>query len=64
MAYANGTVEDVRTLMGALDNCSKTLEKLFLGCSVTPESVNPAEEVEITEALSAVTAALAAFSGE
>lgn len=58
MSFASATTDEVRTLIGALNNTTRLLEDRVYGRSVFPETANPAEIAELDAAIATLNAAL------
>lgn len=59
MSFASATNDEVRTLIGALNNTTRLLEDRVYGRSVFPETANPAEILELDAAIADLIDALA-----
>lgn len=64
MSFADATVDEIRTLIGALNNTTRLLEDRVYGRSVFPETANPAEILELDAAIADLSDALAPVVSE
>lgn len=62
MSFANATVEEVRTFIGAARTALKLTEALHTGHSVSPDTANAAEIAAIDAAVAALELAIVPVS--